>query len=355
MALQNQGDLQGAIEKYIAALDLAPGNATFQDHLDRANVALAALQSSAAIDALRRRIENAMASARINALRKDLEAQMLSRRLVAFYNSFLVEQSPRCEKITGQIAVMHDVASRANLALDAYSFFDDNEARPRTTPWQAYWKAPPGYTLLSNNILETRKLLPGWDSALIKKFLAPDDSQYRAAIYRDDSKGTIFLAFRGSDENANNWTAGNIPNELGLYTNYFGKAGALASALKEYTDAHGLQLECVGHSLGGGMCISAAIHAHVKATVFNAETVHSSALPEGDDIRAANDLVVDYVTAREAVTMLQAASFVPAPGKHVSLPDWSGEPMSPITRHRMPFVRLSIQNQIQALEKEKAG
>jgi tetratricopeptide (TPR) repeat protein len=87
--LQNQGDLQGAIGEFIRALDLAPGNATIRAHLEGANRALAKAQYSAAVVALRHRIENEMASARINALRKDLEAQMLSRRLVAFYNSFV--------------------------------------------------------------------------------------------------------------------------------------------------------------------------------------------------------------------------------------------------------------------------
>jgi tetratricopeptide (TPR) repeat protein len=352
---QSRGDLQGAIDKFLAALDLAPGNAAIQKHLNRANIALAAMQSSAAIDALRQRIEAAMISSRIAALRQDLEAKILSRRLVAFYNSFLVARSPQCEKLDTQIGQMNEVARRANLALDSYSFFDDNEGRPRVTPWQAQWKAPQRYTLLSNNVLEMRKMLPGWDSAMIKKFLAPDDSQYRAAIYRDDASGTIFLTFRGTDENTNNWTGGNIPNELGLYTNYFGTAGGLAYALKHYTDLHGLQLECVGHSLGGGMCISAAIHAHIKATVFNAETVRSSGLADGDDIRVADGLVVDYVTAREIVSTSQAAFLVEAPGKHVPLPDWSGESMSPIVRHRMPFVRLSIQNQIQTLQKERTS
>jgi hypothetical protein len=90
---QTRGDLQGAIDKFIAALDLAPGNATIKEHLRRANIALAAVQSSAAIDALRHRIENAMVSARISALQKDMEAKILSRRLVAFYNSFLTAQA----------------------------------------------------------------------------------------------------------------------------------------------------------------------------------------------------------------------------------------------------------------------
>jgi len=352
---QNRGDLQGAIDKFLAALDLAPGDATIQAHLNRANIAIAAVQSSAAIDALRQRIETAMISARINALRQDLQAKMLSRRLVAFYNSILIARSPQCEKLDIQIGQMNDVARRANLALDVYSFFHDNEERPGVTPWQAPWKAPQGYTLLSNNILEVRKMLPGWDSGLIKKVLAPDHSQYRAAIYRDDTNGTIFLTFRGTENNFSDWTGANIPNELGLYTNYFGRAGTLAAALKQYTNLHGLQLECVGHSLGGGLCIGAAIHAHIKATVFNAETVHSSGLADGDDIGAADSLVVDYVTAREIVSTSQAAFLVKAPGKHVSLPDWSGESMSPIERHRMPFVRLSIQNQIQALQKERTG
>jgi hypothetical protein len=91
--LQARGDLPGAIDKFVAALELAPGNATIEEHLRRANIALAGVQSSAAIDALRHRIETAMASARISALQKDMEAKILSRRLVAFYNSFLTARA----------------------------------------------------------------------------------------------------------------------------------------------------------------------------------------------------------------------------------------------------------------------
>ena len=263
----------------------------------------------------------------------------------------------QCVAWDSRIDAMKGVASRASLALDAYSFFDDNQDRPGITPWQAPWKAPSGYTLLSNDILQLREMLPDMDSTLIKKFIAPDDSQYRAAIYRDDASGTIFLVFRGTDmtKNNNDWWKANIPNELGEYTGYFAKAAVLATDLKQYTDAHGLALECVGHSLAGGMCVGAAVHAHIPATVFNAETVHSSALPQGDEIRTADDLVVDYVTAGEAVTSLQAMFFVPAPGIQVPLPDWPSGPISPIERHGMSFVRLSVQNRIQELVRDKAA
>jgi hypothetical protein len=43
MRMSARGDLQGAIDKFIAARDLAPGNATIQEHLRRANIALAAV------------------------------------------------------------------------------------------------------------------------------------------------------------------------------------------------------------------------------------------------------------------------------------------------------------------------
>jgi hypothetical protein len=374
-AAGSRQDWKEAAGEFLAALNLEPDNAEYRAHLENANYMLQAQQTSSEIADLRKEVETEIAADEIVALRRQEERQSRSEELAALYKSILAE---RCRTMQLDVDQVTDDARRANLALDVYSFFDDNHGyvqptlwqklfpkvwnyfygdeskQLKTAAWQAPWKAPAGYSLISNNILATRKLLPDMDSATIKRFLAPDNSEYRAAIYRNDSTGALILSFRGSENNWDNWGHANIPNELGQETEYFRRAAILAVYLKRYSNAHGLQLECTGHSLGGGMCINAAIHARIKATVFNAETVHSAALLRGDNIALAERLVVNYTTAHEVVTGAQSALFIPAPGFRVRLPDWSGGPKSPVARHKMWFVRLSMQNRLRELMKDKA-
>lgn len=259
----------------------------------------------------------------------------------------------QCAPLKQQIDQMKAAARHASLAQDVYYFFDDNV----TKGWQAPWKAPPGYTLLSNQIKETRKMFPGLDDQAIKSMLAPDGSTYRAAIYRDNAKGTIVVAFRGTDAAAD-WKA-NIPNELGVWTAHFGMASALGRELRKYADRSGLQLEIVGHSLGGGLAIAASAAARAKASVFNAETVHQSALSESTDLTVAKGLVTSYITPREPLSSGQGLFLVPAPGRQVALPDWRGSPAliqthpidAFVERHVMRSVRQAVAHHVQTLEK----
>ena len=277
-----------------------------------------------------------------------------------------------CDDLSRQIDQMKDVAARASLAQDIYNFYDAKQP--------SGWKAPPGFTFLSHDITEVQTFLPGMDTRLIKDLFDPDDLTYRAAIYKDPT-GNIFLVFRGSVVDGTDWYANRL-NELGLKTPYVDKAQMLANALKRYADKNGVRVEIVGHSLGGALAIASALAAHVKATVFNAETVHNSALDLGSNVSNADDLVVDYITPNEPVTTLQG-SWVSAPGRHVMLPDWPGSPPASslctgidlsenlfsekgvkgplrqcinaiIERHVISSVRLAIQNQIELLRKSSA-
>ncbi len=266
--------------------------------------------------------------------------------------------SSECLDLKDKIDSIDEAASRASLAQDVYSFFDQT-----TQGWlMPSWKAPPGYTLLSNNIDALRDILPHTQDSGIKALIAPDNSGYRAAIYKDDAKGTIFLVFRGTNDAAD-WTQANRPNEEHQWTAYYAHAGILGEMVKRYADANGLQMEIVGHSLGGGMAIEAGITAKVRTTVFNAETVHATGIVTQDDIAGADQWVTDYVTRDEPVTTAQSLILSPAPGKRVDLPDWPGSPKtistSPVAatveRHRMRSVRLAIQNQSDILRKQYAA
>jgi hypothetical protein len=72
--------------------------------------------------------------------------------------------------------------------------------------------------------------------------------------------------------------------------------------------------------------------------------------------------VTDYTTSLEPLTPAQNALLVGVPGVQVPLTGWSGAQITPTIknwsvsfyRHSMVFVRLSIQNQIQKIEQEKA-
>lgn len=257
------------------------------------------------------------------------------------------EESLQCAPLREQIALAKTAVDRARLALNVYEIYEPN-AGPDP-------KAPPGYRLLSNNSEEMRKLLPGMPEQQVKALLAPADSTYRAAIYRDEAKGTLVLAFRGTVDFVKEGINPNGPNAVfGRKTDFFTNAQALARDLKNYTNKNGLQIEIVGHSLGGGMAIAASAASGSRATVFNPETFRDSALVRGD-LSSARELVTTYMTPGEPLSSAQALVRLPAPGQTVRLPDWPGEPLpGTIERHVMRSVRQALNQQQVLLDKAMA-
>jgi len=80
----------------------------------------------------------------------------------------------------------------------------------------------------------------------IKDLTNPDNSSYRAAIYRDKNSGKVFLAFRGTQNMEDIWQdvvqgAGGKKRK----NDYYEKAKQLASALKDAMDGTD-NLEIVG-------------------------------------------------------------------------------------------------------------
>jgi len=269
------------------------------------------------------------------------------------------EDAKRCEGLRLGIEQMASASVRASLALDVYSLYD------QTGGWLAPWKAPPGYTLLSNDIRKDRQMFPGMSDLDIAGLIAPVGSSYRAAVYRHNKTRTIVLVFRGTTEQLADYTAANIPNEFGMWTKYFANARDLGRTLNHWADRNGYELEIVGHSLGGGMATAAALAAHVHTTEFNAEAFRSNHFEGGgaDEDALAQKYVTNYVTSGEALTALQKTYFSaqgiglvvgPALGHEVELPDWPGSPASPFERHEMWSVRLALHSHLETLKKDYA-
>lgn len=261
----------------------------------------------------------------------------------------LREPSIQCTGLKEQIGVMRGVASRGAIARDVYLFFDEDN----TKGWLDPRKAPPPYTMLSNQIDELRKMFPGKQPSEIQALIAPDGSGYRAAIYRDTRTNELVVTFRGTiPTRADDWGA-NIPNEFGLPTTYYNKAQELARAMQQYAQQNKMRLEFVGHSLGGGMAIAASSVAGARATVFNPTTVHNTAL-SGATVSQAGQLVSIYSTPGEIVTGGQHLVMMDAPGKMTKLPEWPGAPSAahPIDRHAMTNVRQAIREQQRLLQED---
>lgn len=254
------------------------------------------------------------------------------------------EESLQCAPLREQIALTKVAVDRARLALNVYEIYDPGAS---TNP-----KAPPGYTLLSNQAEQMRKLLPGMPDQHVKLLTAPSDSTYRAAIYRDSVNGNVVLVFRGTIDFVKEGINPNAPNALfGRPTDFFTNAQALGRAVRNYTNKNGVQLEIVGHSLGGGMAIAASAASGSRAIVFNPETFRETALVRGD-LDSARQLVTTYVTPGEPLSTLQGLVRLQAPGQLVRLPDWPGQPAPlSVERHKMRSVRQALIQQQTLLDK----
>jgi len=183
-------------------------------------------------------------------------------------------ETGRADRLAGD----YHAQRMADLASDVYV-----SARGEGTP-------PVGWTRASEHPEMLQALAPGLDRRQIDNMLHPDGSGYRAEIYLPDRSvlgddARPVLVFKGStgaiidpaapggrrESAAEDFLANNIPQGLGLRTDYYDRAMDAATRLREIP---GFQFEIAGHSLGGGMASAAGAVSGVETTTFNAAGLH---------------------------------------------------------------------------------
>lgn len=151
-------------------------------------------------------------------------------------------------------------------------------------------KPPPGWTRASEHPEQLKAMAPQLTDKQIADMLHPDKSGYRAEIYLPDKSvlgenAKPVLVFKGStgmivdpaapggrrESASEDFLSNNIPQGLGLKTDYYDRAMAAAVLLKRQPD---FKFEMAGHSLAGGMASAAAAVTGVETTTFNAAGLH---------------------------------------------------------------------------------
>ncbi len=151
-------------------------------------------------------------------------------------------------------------------------------------------KPPPGWTRASEHPDQLKAMAPQLTDKQIADILHPEKSGYRAEIYLPDKSvlgadAKPVLVFKGStgmivdpaapggrrESAGEDFLSNNIPQGLGLKTDYYDRAMGAAVLLK---DQPGFKFEMAGHSLAGGMASAAAAVTGVETTTFNAAGLH---------------------------------------------------------------------------------
>jgi hypothetical protein len=235
-----------------------------------------------------------------------------------------------CESLSRQLDETYQLALRALLASDVYAHNDSKV--PVSISLQAA-----GFDRISDAVdsSEMQRLFPGMRDQQIKDLLEPDDSDYRAAIYRHRADPTkIFLVFRGTSTRGD-WEHGNVPQAAGLGSTYYDKAIFLTHVLKKSTASYSLGLEVIGHSMGGGMADAAGVANKITTTSFNPSGVNLNTI-KGANMSTALQYLTDYVVDGEPLNMIQDhSSLMPgAIGRRVTLAPGPDD-IHPVNRLRL--------------------
>ena len=151
-------------------------------------------------------------------------------------------------------------------------------------------KPPVGWTRASEHPEQLQAMASQLTKQQIAEMLHPDKSGYRAEIYLPDKSvlgadAKPVLVFKGStgmivdpaarggrrESAGEDFLSNNIPQGLGLKTDYYDRAMAAAVLLKRQPD---FKFEMAGHSLAGGMASAAAAVTGMETTTFNAAGLH---------------------------------------------------------------------------------
>ena len=133
-----------------------------------------------------------------------------------------------------------------------------------------------------------------WSDEQVRRYLQPDDSNFRAEIYLPDPavfgpNAKPVVAYKGSngpvvarDQQGNPVLRESAPEDWlnngrqgsGLESDYYNRAMELAADLN--SSALGNRFEIAGHSLGGGLASAASAVTGIPATTINAAGLHAS-------------------------------------------------------------------------------
>ncbi len=180
--------------------------------------------------------------------------------------------------------------------------------------------------------------IPGFqrvtDDELKKMGLSPAmfsnaEQDFRAQLYKANSLAgqaeQYVLAFRGTvQDSAANWN-NNFRNALGLESEAYNQAIALAARAQRAAQLQGASLMTTGHSLGGGLAQAASsylssVGAPMAGSIFNAAGYNPASTPQFPS-QSTVDSLTNYCVAGEAVTALQnKLGLAEASAKQVVLP-----------------------------------
>jgi hypothetical protein len=200
----------------------------------------------------------------------------------------------RCDVLRHELDATIGMARRGVLAANVYDVF---------SPGLENALAPAAFARLDSP--EVSKLC-GANSQTIDALTHPVESDYRAAIYRDKTDPKkLFIVFRGTTSSLADWLNANVPQAMGFGSDYYRRGIALARIMNQCASDNGLELEVVGHSLGGGIAGAAGAVNRIRTATFNPAGVHQSTLPSGTDLKSAAQYVTDYVVRNEPLNLRQ--------------------------------------------------
>lgn len=150
--------------------------------------------------------------------------------------------------------------------------------------------APPGWRRATADLASLRQALPRLDltDEKLRDLLTPEKSGFRAEIYLPDPavlgpgyKPTV--VFKGSKGEViedgtlrrtarEDFLGNNLPQSLGIRTDYYDRAMDLAMELRK----HSIEFDLAGHSLGGGMAAAASAVTGMRAVTHNAAGLHAN-------------------------------------------------------------------------------
>ena len=215
---------------------------------------------------------------------------------------------------------------------------------------------PPGWVRATADLDALRAALPGLQMKDddLRDLLAPEKSGFRAEIYLPDPdvlgpgyKPTI--VFKGSKgevmENGalretvlEDFLGNNLPQSLGLQTDYYDRAMRLAVALRR----QGVEFDLAGHSLGGGMAAAASAVTGMRAVTYNAAGLHPNTAKD-----FAADRNIPLYDTLDHVTAWQVQGDLLNDGMQSDL-----RGMSDMQRERMALL---LSNAVDAMRRAPAG